>query len=132
MTTTTDLTALVREAAYSGITLRTSADRNDGTTEYIVNGPVDSPAWHPPAETAAADLTRRITSVQDAADAVTTRAGRWAEGRATVADDVEAWRVLATDINEVLPTGCSIPMPNDMDRYGVCGWGTITSGLLHG
>ncbi|WP_312978349.1 hypothetical protein [Corynebacterium sp.] len=126
MTTTTDLTALVREAAYSGITLRTSADRNDGTTEYIVNGPADSPAWHPSAEAAAADLTHRITSVQDAADAATRRAEEWQTIRTTAADDITAWRELAADVDALLPEGCTVPVPDLGDSYGLSGWPSMT------
>lgn len=127
--TTTDLTVLVRDAAFYGITLTVSADPADGTAEYIVNGPVEAPARHTTAEDAAEDLTHRITSVQDAADAALTRARRWAEVRATVADDVTAWAVLAADINDALPDGCDIPVPDRMDIYGLSGWGTITSAV---
>ena len=129
MTTTTELKTLVREAAYYGVTLRTSADPEDGTPEYIVNGPINAPALFSSADTAATELTNRITSITDATEAAMRRAEQWADVRATAADDVEAWRTLATSINEALPAGCDIPTPDVMDVYGVSGWGTITSAV---
>lgn len=122
-TTTSDLTALVHEAGHYGISLTVNANPTDGSTEYIVTGPgPTSPRRHTSSAEAADDMRHRVTSVTDAAEAAHQRAGQWAGVQRTADDDTAAWVTLATEVNKLLPDGCSIRTPGPNDTYSLSSW----------
>jgi hypothetical protein len=122
---------LLAEAAMYGITL-TAAPADDAPADapaivYAVDGPGEQRATHSTAPAAAADLRARIGSLQDAEEAAANRADRWDTIRRTAADDVTAWRELAAEVNTLLPAGCTVPVPDAMDNYGLSGWPPMTA-----
>jgi hypothetical protein len=121
---------LLAEAAMYGITLTTEADDSSPDSpsiRYAVTGPTDDiTAVHLDPDSAAGDIRRRIDSILDAADAATRRAEEWQTIRTTAADDITAWRELAADVDALLPEGCTVPVPDLGDSYGLSGWPSMT------
>lgn len=122
---------LLAEAAMYGITLA-AAPADDAPADapaivYAVDGPGEHRATHRTAPAAAADLRARIGSLQDAEEAAANRADRWVTIRRTAADDVAAWRELAAEVDALLPAGCTVPVPDAMDAYGLTGWPPMTA-----
>lgn len=132
MSTDTITRALLAEAAAYGVTLAAAPDADSPAdaprTLYAVDGPgTGRRAVHPDADQAAADLRARVGSLQDAAEAAANRAARWDALRRTAADDVAAWRTLAAEVDALLPDGCTVPVPDTMDTYGLSGWPPMTA-----
>jgi len=123
---------LLAEAAAYGVTLTVAPDDDSPADAprilYAVDGPgPDRRAVHRDDDQAAADLRARVGSLQDAAEAAANRAARWDTIKRTAADDVAAWRELAAEVDTLLPAGCAVPVPDQMDTYGLSGWPPMTA-----
>jgi hypothetical protein len=121
---------LLAEASMYGITLTTEVDpdspADSPSLRYIVVGPLDTAAVYQDQDSAAADIRHRIDSILAAADAATRRAEQWQENRRSAADDITAWRDLAAEVDALLPAGCTVPVPDLGDPYGLSGWPSMT------
>lgn len=117
---------LLARAAGAGITVTMTADPETGDMSYTILEPDSDWAEHTSAPAAEADLTRRLERIDTAAAQAAQRAESWQAQRRNSAANIKAWNSLAAEVETLLPEGCSIPMINESDPYGISGLPPMT------